>query len=65
MKTWLSRMREDLTQLSSPNVYGLRRRNREWLWLRITWTQDRQAWAAATRMWLLLFFFFFFLTPGA
>ncbi len=33
--------------MSGPNVFGLRRWNREWLSQTITWTQNRQAWAAA------------------
>ncbi len=35
--------------MSGPNGYGLRPRNREWLSQRITWMQDRQAWAVAIR----------------
>ncbi len=49
LKSWLTMLKEDLARMSGPGVYGLRRWNREWLQLGITWTQDRQAWAAAIR----------------
>ncbi len=49
LKTWLTMQKEDLARMSGPGVYGLRRWNREWLSLEITWTQDLQARAAAIR----------------
>ncbi len=49
LKTWLIMLTMDLARMSGPNVLGLRRWNREWLSLGITWTQDRQSWAAAIR----------------
>ncbi len=42
-------LKEYLTRISSPNFYGLRQLNREWLSLGIAWTQDHQAWAAVSR----------------
>ncbi len=42
-------LKEDLTPMSGPKVYGLRRWNWKWMPLGITWTQDRRAWAAAIR----------------
>ncbi len=49
LETWLTMLKEDLARMSGPCVYGLRRWNREWLSLGVTWTQNRQAWAAAIR----------------
>ncbi len=49
LKIWLTMLKVDLARMSGPDVYGLRRWNREWLQLGITWTQDHQAWAAAIR----------------
>ncbi len=49
LKTRLSTVKADLTQMSGLGVYNLRRWNREGLSLGITWTQDRQTWAAAIR----------------
>ncbi len=49
LKTWLTMLKENLARMSGIGVYGLRRWNREWLSLGVTWTHDRQAWAAAIR----------------
>ncbi len=40
-------LKEDLIGLSGLNVYDLRRWDRDWLLLGITWTQDHQALTAA------------------
>ncbi len=42
-------LKEDLTRMGGPNVYGLRRWNREWLSLGIAWAQESQARVAAIR----------------
>ena len=49
LKTWLSTLKEDLARLSGPDVFGLRRWNRDWMTIGIDWAQDRRAWAAAVR----------------
>ncbi len=41
-KTWMATLKEDLTRLSGPAVYGLRRWNQDWMTIGI-------AWAAAVR----------------
>ncbi len=47
LKTWLSMLKEDLTRMSGPKIYRLRRWNWEWLSLGIPCTQNRQARTAA------------------
>ncbi len=49
LKTWMTLLKEDLARLSGPDVYGLRRWNRDWMTSGIVWAQDRRAWAAAIR----------------
>ncbi len=43
---WMTTLKEDLARLSGPDVFGLRRWNRDWMTIGIAWTQDRRAWAA-------------------
>ncbi len=48
-KTWMTTLKEDLARLSGPDVYDLRRWNRDWMTIRIALAQDRRAWAAVVR----------------
>ncbi len=49
LKTWMTTLKEDLARLSGPDVFRLRRWNRDWMTIGIAWAQDRRAWAAAVR----------------
>ncbi len=49
LKTWMTTLKEDLLRLSGPDVFALRRWNRDWMTIGIAWAQDRRAWAAAVR----------------
>ncbi len=42
LKTWMTTLKEDLARLREPDVFGLRRRNRDWMTI-------GKAWAAAVR----------------
>ena len=48
-KTWLTTIKQDLSLISGPTVYGLRTWNRNWLQLSINLAQDRRAWSATVR----------------
>ncbi len=43
LKTWMTTLKEDLACLSGPDVFGLRRWNRDWMTIRIAWAQGRRA----------------------
>ncbi len=49
LKTWLGTIKEDLTLLGEPWVYGLRGSNRMWSSICIEKAQDRRAWPAIVR----------------
>ncbi len=47
LKTWMTTLNGDLARLSGPDVFGLRRLNRDWVTIGIAWAQDGRAWAAS------------------
>ncbi len=49
LKTWMTRLKEDLARLKGPAVYGLRRWNHDWMTIGIAWAQDCGAWAAGVQ----------------
>ncbi len=49
LKTWMNPLKEDLAHLSRPDVFGLRRWNRDWMPIGIAWAQESLAEAAAVR----------------
>ncbi len=42
----MTTLKEELARLSGPDVFGLRRWNRDWMTIGIAWAQDRRSWAA-------------------
>ncbi len=45
----MTRLKEDHARLSGPDVFGLRRWNRDWMTIGITRAKDRREWAATVR----------------
>ncbi len=43
MKTWPIMLKDELSWMSGPNTFVLRRKNMEWLSLVVALTQDRKA----------------------
>ena len=48
-KTWLDTVKEDVTPLSGPTVYGLKTWNQSWLQLTEQAAKDRKMWRASVR----------------
>ncbi len=45
----MTTQKEDLVRLNEQNVFGLRRRSREWMTIGIAWAQARRTWVVAVR----------------
>ncbi len=49
LKTWATKLKEDLVRLIGPAVVGTRRWNKEWASLAMGLAEDRHTWSAAVR----------------
>ncbi len=43
LEVWITTLKEDLSRLSGPDVFGLRRWNRDWMTIKMAGAQDRRA----------------------